>query len=206
VRCAAIANIFLAITFGQIGCATKNRVIEIPTCASEKLFFWRPRSVERGWRRGHVVSRRPFWQITDCATSLAYVLRLVYRHNFLFHGSAAGISRVAARIIRSWSAGFSAVATAEFLARPNSLNRRVAKRVNCTSLGSIAARAVKTRRAPSVQRYLNASFSNRLGLLNLNRHRLHDPLQSAFSRMVCRPPLPWDYFRLARDSFSVRER
>ena len=92
-----------------------------------------PRPIERGRRREYVVSRRPFWQTTSCATCLAYVFWLVYRHRFLLHGSATAIPRVVARITYSCGTGFSAVAFAEFLAHPSSLNRLVPGRVDYAS-------------------------------------------------------------------------
>jgi hypothetical protein len=108
------------------------------------LFLRDSGPAERGWGRPHAAARWDFWHATSRSTSVAYVLWVVYRYNFLLPRSAAGISRMVAGIIRSCGISFSAVAIPDLLVYPSSPDKHVPKSVGGSWLGTITARARKS--------------------------------------------------------------
>src|SRR5450755_1617313 len=71
-------------------------------------------------RHSHARARRYFWEATSGATSLAHVLRTVYRHRILLPGTATSVSRLVTQNKHTFCPGDPAPDIADFLADPRS--------------------------------------------------------------------------------------
>ena len=140
-----IALAFAAINFvWGVEVARGQTVVKDQSQAGALLFLRRSGPANSRWGRARAAVRWAFWHATSRSTSVAYVLWVVYRYNFLLPRSAAGISCMVAGIIRSCGISFSAVVIPDLLVYPSSPDKHVPKSVGGSWLGTITARARKS--------------------------------------------------------------
>lgn len=141
-----------------------------------------------GWRRANAAAWWAFWHAASRSTSMAYVLWVVSRYNLLLPRPATGISRMAARILRSCGVGFFAFDIPDLLVCPSSPDKHVSKSDGCIGALKRGCKLRMIRNLPCevpTQTLMRLEFA-RGRVKGLQDLVFHPPYQRAFERHALR--------------------